>query len=149
VAPLFYRHTTPDTSTTVAFPLVWDFKRGQDRTTVVFPLTAHWTRSDHRSTWVFPNFYYRTGLTPTGSDDGTYRLLIPPLFETAVKRPGDSMWAVLGGLFGKEKIGQRHFMQVLFMTFETKRPTAVQTSWFGARPVRQQAAAKGLDTTVW
>jgi len=149
VAPLFYRHTTPETSTTVAFPLVWDFKRGQDRTTVVFPFTAHWTRSDHRSTWVFPNIYYRKGLTPTGSDDGTYRLLIPPLFETAVKRPGDSMWAVLGGLFGKEKVGQRHFMQVLFMTFETKRPTAVQTSWFGARPQRVQATAKSLDTTVW
>ena len=46
-AALFYRHTTPTDSTTVGFPLLWDFKHGADRTTVVFPFYAHWRRPDH------------------------------------------------------------------------------------------------------
>jgi hypothetical protein len=148
LAPLFYRHTTPDTSTTVAFPLVWDYKRGHDRTTVVFPFTAHWTRADHRSTWVFPSIYYRKGLTPAGADDGTHHLVVFPFYEHEVKRPGDALWEILAGLVGQERVGQHHFMKLFFIRFETKKPTAAQTAWFGARPTQQQAA-RGLDPTVW
>jgi len=148
LAPLFYRHTTPDSGTTVAFPFVWDFKRGQDRTTVVFPFTAHWTRADHRSTWVFPSIYYRKGLTPTGAADGTSHLVVFPFYEHEVKRPGDSLWELLAGLVGQERIGQHHFMKLFFIRFETKKPAAAQTAWFGARPAVQQAR-KGLDPTIW
>ena len=151
LAPLLYRHTGPTMATTVAFPLFWDFKRADRRTTLLLPLFAHWTRPTYSATYVFPIFYYRKGLVAgAGTPDGTWRLFIPPLFDAAVKRPGDLRWEILGGLFGKERIGRNHYLRVFFMTFETQKATQVQTSWYGqpqrasrARPVR------GLATSSW
>jgi hypothetical protein len=149
VAPLFYRRATPTESTTVAFPLVWDWKSGTDRTTVVFPLYAHWRRPTYAATYIFPSYYYREGLGPKGPD-GTWRRLIAPLYESAVKRPGDYMWEVLGGLFGRERIGRNRYLKLLFMTFETQAPTHVQTSWY-SQPLRapRKAASRGLSANVW
>ncbi len=153
LAPLFYRHTSPGAATTVAFPLFWDFKDGDRRTTIVFPLFAHWTRATHAGTYVFPIFYYRTGYAagaPPRTPDGTWRLFVPPLFDAAVQRPGDLRWEILGGLFGKERIGRNHYMKILFMTFETQKASAVQTSWYGQprRPSRTHPA-RGLATNAW
>jgi len=149
LAPLFYHHRTGSDSTNVLFPLIWDFAHEKTRTTVVFPLFAHWTRETYSGTYVFPIFYYRKGLAH-GEPDGTWRLFVPPLFDAAVQRPGDLRWEILGGLFGKERIGRNHYLKIFFLTFETQRASASQTSWYGQprRPSRARPA-RGLATNSW
>ena len=112
-------------------------------------LFAHWTRATYAGTYVFPNVYYRKGLT-AGHEDGTWRVFIPPLFDAAVERPGDFRWEILGGLFGKERIGRNHYMKLFFFTFETQKASAAQTSWYGQpqRPSRIRPA-RGLATNSW
>src|SRR6185369_1549085 len=149
IAPLFYRSSDPTGSSTVLFPLYWSFDHGQDQTTVLFPLYAHWRSADHESTYVFPTYYYREGLGPHGPD-GTWRRLLFPLWESAVKRPGDYMWEVLGGLFGRERIGRNRYLKILFMTFETQAPSHATTSWY-SQPARapRKAVPRGLSANVW
>jgi hypothetical protein len=153
LAPLFYRHSAPKESTTVAFPLFWDFKHEDRRTTLLLPLFAHWTRPTHAGTYVFPIFYYRKGFAvgaPPGTPDGTWRVFVPPLFDAAVQRPGDLRWEVLGGLFGKERIGRNHYLKIFFFTIETQKASAAQTSWYG-QPRRASRAhpVRGLATNGW
>ncbi|HEY4185327.1 MAG TPA: hypothetical protein VGP07_09675 [Polyangia bacterium] len=149
LTPLYYRHVTAEDTTNVVFPLFWDFKHNARRTTVLFPFFAHWTRATYAGTYVFPNIYYRKGIT-AGEADGTWRLFIPPLFDAAVVRPGDFRWEILGGLFGKERIGRNHYLKLFFFTFETQKASAVQTSWYGqpTRPSRVRPA-RGLATNGW
>ncbi len=149
LAPLFYRHVTTTDRTNVFFPLFWDFKHEERRTTVLLPFFAHWTRATYAGTYVFPNVYYRKGIAG-GEADGTWRLFIPPLFDAAVQRPGDFRWEILGGLFGKERIGRNHYMKLFFFTIETQRASAVQTSWYGQpqRPSRVRPT-RGLATNAW
>jgi hypothetical protein len=150
LAPLFYRHWTPTDSTTVAFPLYWDWKRGPERTTIVFPLYARWRRPGYVSTYVFPTYYRRQGLRPDGTPDGTYQLVLLPLYDSAVKRPGDFKWEVLGGLFGHERIGRHRYMRLFWMNFETGASAPSQTAWYGqrARTPRRQAS-RGLSMNSW
>lgn len=166
LAPLLYRRTAPKEATTVLFPLFWDLKRADRRTTVLVPLFAHWRRPTHAGTYVFPNFYYRRGLT-AGAPNGTWRLFVPPIFDAAVDRPGDFRWEILGGLFGKERIGRNHYLKLFFFSIQTQKPSAAQTAWYGgggehAEEPRQAADArragrtpagrvppKGLSTHVW
>jgi hypothetical protein len=146
VAPLFYRHWTPTDVTTVGFPLLWDFKRGNDRTTIFFPLYAHWRRPSYASTYIFPTIYYRHGLTPEGREDGTWRYVVAPFYDAAVKRPGDYMWEVLGGLFGHEAIGRNRYLKLFFMTFEQQPAPRAQTSWFSKpQPVSRRSPPRGLS----
>jgi hypothetical protein len=149
IAPLFYRRTSASDSTTVGFPLVWDFKTGSNRTTLVFPVYAHWKRPKYAATYIFPTYYYREGLGPNGPD-GTYRRVIVPFFESAVKRHGDYMWEVLGGLFGHENVGRHRYLKVFFKTFESEAPAQAQTSWYG-RPNRasRREATRGLNANIW
>ena len=145
-APLFYRHTSPTNATTVFFPLVWDFKRGADRTTIVAPFYAHWTRADHSATYIFPIYYYREGHGADGNPDGTYRRFVIPFWDSGVKRPGDFMWEILGGLVGHERIGHHRYLRVLYMTFETAPAPRAQTSWYSKPPPSsRKTAARGLD----
>ena len=146
VAPLFYRHTTPTDSTTVGFPFVWDFKRGDDRTTVVFPFYAHWRRSDHTGTYVFPSYYYREGIHADGTPDGTYRRFVLPFYDSGVERPGDFMWEILGGLVGHERIGRHQFLRLFYLTFETGPAPRAKTAWY-SQPVRpsRRAVPRGLN----
>ena len=151
IAPLFYRHTTPTDATTVAFPLWWDWKRGQNTTSVLFPFYAHWKRPGYQSTYVFPTYYYSEGLLPDGQTrDGTWQRVLAPLYRSAVYRPGDYMWEVLGGLFGQERIGHKRFLKIVFLRFETEAPSAAQTSWY-SKPVRtsRRIAPRGLATSAW
>ncbi|MEO8213012.1 MAG: hypothetical protein ABI560_07460 [Myxococcales bacterium] len=157
LAPLFYRHTSPTAATTVAFPLYWDFKAADRRTTIFVPLFAHWSRPAYNGTYIFPIFYYRTGYATVGTGpgatrrpDGTWRLFVPPLFDAAVQRPGDLRWEILGGIFGKERIGRNHYLKIFFFTFETQKASAVQTSWYG-QPRRTSRARpeRGLATNIW
>jgi hypothetical protein len=149
VAPLFYRRSTPSDSTTVAFPLVWAFHHPNESTTVVFPFYAHWRRPGYQSTYVFPTYYYREGLGPKGPD-GTYHRLLVPFFESEVKRRGDYMWEVLGGLFGHERVGRKNYLKVFFMRFESETSSHAQTSWY-SKPVRapRKAPTRGLSANVW
>jgi len=149
VAPLFYRRSSPGDSTTVAFPLVWDFRHPNESTTVVFPFYVHWRRQDHQSTYIFPTYYYREGLGPKGPD-GTYHRLLIPFFETEVKRRGDYMWEVLGGLFGRENVGRKRYLKVFFIKFESETPTHAQTAWY-SKPTRssRKEATRGLNGNVW
>ncbi|MDB4980103.1 MAG: hypothetical protein JWM82_855 [Myxococcales bacterium] len=150
LAPLFYRHSTPTSSTTVAFPLVWDFQRGTDRTTLVLPLFATWHRADHDATWVFPTIYRRTGLAPNGAPDGTWHTVVAPFYAAAVKRPGDYMWEVLGGLFGHESVGRNRYLKRFFMRFEQEPAPRAQTAWYSqpARTPRRQPV-RGLSMNTW
>lgn len=164
LAPLLYRRTAPKEATTVLFPLFWDLKKADRRTTVLVPLFAHWTRPTHAGTYVFPNFYFRRGLT-AGEPNGTWRVFVPPIFDAAVDRPGDFRWEILGGLFGKERIGRNHYLKLFFFSIQTQKPSAAQTAWYGAggssregtelrragraAPNRAPAPPKGLSTHVW
>jgi hypothetical protein len=150
VAPLFYRHSTPTDVSMVAFPLVWDFKRDRDRTTLVFPFYAHWRRADHASTYVFPSYYYREGLAANGNPDGTYRRFVLPFYDSGVKRPGDFMWEVFGGLFGHERIGTHDFLRLFYLTFETSQSSRAQTAWY-SQPVSQprKSVRRGLNVAGW
>jgi hypothetical protein len=149
-APLFYRHSSPEGSTTVGFPLYWDFQGKGTRTTLVLPVYAHWRRPDHASTWVFPTIYHRTGLTPSGQPDGTWYTLVAPFYDAEVKRPGDFDWEVLGGLFGHETVGRNRYLKLFFMRFEQEPAPRAQTAWYSqpARTPRRQPA-RGLSMNTW
>jgi hypothetical protein len=150
VAPIFYHHWSPTDSTTVAFPLYWDFKHPDSRTTVLFPLFGHWRRPTYSSTFVFPDVYHRTGLRPDGTPDGTWRTLVVPFYDAAVKRPGDFTWEVLGGLFGHERIGRNRYLKLFFMTFETEPAPRAQTSWYSKPPpTPRKLAPRGLSMNSW
>jgi hypothetical protein len=149
MAPLLYHHSTGADRTNVLFPLIWDFAHEKTRTTVVFPLFAHWTRESYSGTYVFPIFYYRKGLA-AGQPDGTWRVFVPPLFDAASERPGDLRWEILGGLFGKERIGRNHYLKVFFLTFQTQKASAAQTSWYGQpRRTSRTHPTHGLATNTW
>ena len=147
VAPLVYRRSSPTESTTVAFPLFWDLKREDRRTTLLLPLFAHWRRPGYVSTWVFPTYYQRKGLAKDGTPDGTYRRVLVPIFETAVKRPGDFMWEVLGGLVGTERVGHHHFLKLFwFFDIETSSAPRGQTAWYSQPPrTARKNVARGLS----
>jgi hypothetical protein len=155
VSPFFYSHTEPDYETTfgapaVFLPLYWDIKRGKDETTLVLPLYARWKRSDYRSTLVIPFYYHQEGLRADGTPDGTYRRFVGavvPFYDSGVKRPGDFMWNLLGGIVGRERIGRHQFLRLFwFFNFETAAPTRAQTAWYSA-PARvpRKTAARGLN----
>jgi hypothetical protein len=140
IAPLFYRRSSPDSSTTVAFPLYWDFQgkvNGQERrTTVLFPLYVGITRPTYTARYIFPTIYWRAGLGP---EAGTSRFFLFPLWESAVKRPGDYMWEVALGLFGYERIGRNRYLKVLFFPFELqprRRPGRLVRQAREAQPPR-------------
>jgi hypothetical protein len=151
VLPLFYRRAsgqdTVTDSTTVAFPLFWDFKSADRRTTVLFPLFANIHRPTFTARYIFPSIYYRRG---EGTAAGTSRLFIFPLWESAEKRPGDAMWEVLLGLFGYERIGRNRYVKVLFVPFQLSPAPAAQTAWYGRTPQRPRLQRRyGLDTKAW
>src|SRR6185436_5898078 len=102
----------PTDSSTVVFPLIWDFRGGDRRTTVVFPFYMGFQRTTWEGRYIFPNIWYRTGL---GTDAGTSRFWFFPLWESAVKRPGDYMWEALLGLFGWERIGRNRYLKLFFI----------------------------------
>lgn len=146
-APLFYRRSSPDSSTTVAFPLYWDFSSVEKRTTLALPFYVRARRPTYTAHFVFPNVYYRSG---QGTDAGTSRLFVFPLWESAVKRPGDYMWEALLGLFGWERIGRNRYLKLFFIPFELEPAPAAQTAFHGKvlAPSRR-ARATGLNTRVW
>jgi hypothetical protein len=149
LAPLFYRRSTPTDTTMVGFPLLWDFKRGLNRTTLVLPVYAHWQRPGYRSTLVIPSYYHQEGLRDDGTPDGTYRRfvgVVVPFYDSAVKRPGDFAWNILGGLVGRERIGSHRYLRLLwFLNFETGSAPRAQTAWY-SQPSRapRKAAPRGL-----
>ncbi len=148
VAPLFYRRANPSDSTTVAFPLFWDFKGAERRTTILFPLFASFRRPTYVSRYIFPNIYYRKG---HGTAEGTSRLLIIPIWESAAKRRGDAMWEVLLGLFGYERIGRNRYVKLFFIPFELEPAPAAQTAWYSRTPPPRTRGPRryGLDAKTW
>jgi hypothetical protein len=150
LAPLFYRRTSPTGSTTVGFPLYWDFKGQDTRTTLLVPFYAHWRRPDHESTWVFPTIYHRRGLTASGQPDGTWYTLVAPFYAAGVKRPGDYMWEVLGGLFGHETVGRNRYLKLFFFRIEQEPAPRAQTAWY-SQPARtsRRTPSRGLSLNTW
>jgi hypothetical protein len=150
LAPLYYSHETPESSTTVGFPLYWDFRGKDTRTTLVLPVFARWRRPGYVSTWVFPTIYHSTGLAPSGHPDGTWHTVVAPFYAAAVKRPGDFMWEVLGGLFGHETVGRNRYLKVFFIRFEQEPAPRAQTAWY-SQPLRQsrRQPARGLSMNTW
>jgi len=147
LAPLFYRRSSPADSTTIVFPLLWDFRSPDRRSTVVFPFYAGFRRQTWQGRYIFPNIWYRTGL---GAAAGTSRLFVFPLWESAVKRPGDYLWEALLGLFGWERIGRNRYLKLLFIPFELEPAPATRTAWYGRpRPAARPLPARGVNTGVW
>jgi hypothetical protein len=155
VSPFFYSHTAPGYETTFGLPLAfvplyWNIKRGNDETTLLLPLYAKWRRPGYRSTLVIPSYYYQEGLRDDGTTDGTYRRIVGfvlPLYDSAVKRQGDFMWNLLGGLVGHENIGQHKYLRLFwFFNFETGAAPRAQTAWY-SQPVRtpRKMAPRGLN----
>ena len=69
-----------------------------------------------------------------------------PFWDSGVKRPGDFMWEILGGLVGHERIGHHRYLRILYMTFETAPVPRAQTSWYSKPiPTSRKTAARGLD----
>ena len=117
----------------------------------MFPFFVRWQRADHVGTWVFPNYYHSQGLAADGRPDGTYRLYLFPFYDSGVKRPGDFMWEVLGGLFGHERIGRHNYLRLFYFTVETVADDASdKTAWYG-QPVapRRKAVPRGLHVAGW
>jgi len=147
VAPLFFRYASPTDSTTIAFPLLWRFWSPDRATTIVFPFYFNVRRPTSDTTYVFPNIYYRKGLA---SEAGTSHLFVFPLWESQVKRPGDSMWEALLGIVGWERIGRNRFLKLLFIPFELEPAPAAKTAWYGKPPARsRERVARGLDIRSW
>jgi hypothetical protein len=147
--PLFYRYATPQNITAVGFPLYWDFKRGDNRTTVLFPIYYRWKRPGYTRTLVVPFYFRHEGNNPDGTSDGTYRHFIgvvAPLYDAGVKRPGDFMWEILGGLVGQERVGQHRYMRLFWFRFETGAAPRAQTAWY-SQPARtpRRTVARGLN----
>ena len=75
-----------------------------------------------------------------GPEAGTSRFFIFPLWESAVKRPGDYMWEVLLGLFGYERIGRNRYLKLFFFPFELRarprRPDRLVRQAGQAQPAR-------------
>ncbi|MDZ4694428.1 MAG: hypothetical protein SGI86_04715 [Deltaproteobacteria bacterium] len=147
IAPLFYRRADRKESTTVLFPLYWDFKKDNRRTSLLIPLYGRFERPDYVATFVFPSFYYRRG---RGTAEGTYRAMLFPLWESAAKRKGDTMWEVVLGLFGYERIGRNRFVKVLFVPFEIEAVPRSQSAWYGrTEPIRRAMPARGFSGHIW
>jgi hypothetical protein len=155
VSPFFYSHTAPNYRTTFGaplaiLPLYWDIQRGNDRTTVVLPLYFHWRRAGYRSTLVVPTYYHQEGLRDDGTPDGTYRRFVGfvlPFYDSGVKRPGDFLWNILGGIVGREHIGHHSYLRLFwFFNFETGPAPRAQTAWY-SQPARtpRKTAARGLN----
>jgi hypothetical protein len=134
----------------VFLPLYWNIQRGENKTTLVLPLYAHWQRPGYRSTLVVPSYYHQEGLNADGTPDGTYRRfvgLVLPFYDSGVKRPGDFMWNILGGLVGRERIGHHRYLRLFwFINVETEPAPRAQTAWY-SQPTRtpRKMAARGLD----
>ncbi len=116
------------------------------RTTVMFPLFAHLRRPTYVADFVFPNIYYRRGL---GQAEGTSRLFVLPLWESAIKCPGDYMWEAILGLVGWERIGRNRFLKLLFIPFELQPTPAAQTAWHAKPPPRRYERATGINAQIW
>ena len=114
---------------------------------MLFPLYVGVRRPTYIARFIFPTIYWRTGLRP---EAGTSRLFLFPLWESAVKRPGDYMWEVVLGLFGYERIGRNRYLKLLFFPFELEPAPAAQTAWYG-KPVNRNRHVRryGLDTRAW
>jgi hypothetical protein len=147
IAPLVYHRAGPQDSTTVAFPLLWRFWSEERSTTVFFPLYFNVRRPTFDASYIFPNIYYRTG---RGVLAGTSHLVVFPLWESEVKRPGDYMWEALLGLVGWERIGRNRFLKLLFIPLELEAAPATKTAWYGKPPSKtRERMARGLDIKSW
>jgi hypothetical protein len=151
LAPLIYRRSSPTSSTTVVFPLYWDWKTSAEhRTTMFLPLFAHWRRPGYASTWVFPSIYHSKGLTSAGASDGTWHTVVAPFYAAAVKRPGDFMWEVLGGLLGHERVGRNRYLKLFFFRFEQEPVPRAQTAWYSRpTPDSRRRPTRGLSFASW
>jgi hypothetical protein len=113
---------------------------------VAFPLFVGVRRPTYVARWVFPNIYWSSGVGP---EAGISRLIVFPLWESRIKRPGDFMWEALLGLVGYERIGRNRYLRLLFIPFQLQPAPAAQTAWYGRhRPLPRQRRY-GLDTRAW
>jgi hypothetical protein len=143
VMPLFFRREAGQDSATVGFPLYWSFQSAERGTSMLLPFFVHVRRPTWGATYVFPNVYYRTG---QGTAAGTYELHVFPFWEQAARRPGDTFWQALLGVFGYERIGRNRYLKLLFIPFELKPAPAATTEWYGRS---ERRTVRGLDPHVW
>ena len=147
MAPLFYRRSGPTDASTIAFPLYWRFWSEERCTTVFFPFYFGVRRPTWEGTFIFPSIWISRGLGP---EAGTSHFWFVPFWESQVKRPGDTMWEVLLGVLGWERIGRNRYLKVLFIPFELEPVTAAQTAWYGRTPKRApDPRARGLNPQTW
>jgi len=109
--PLLWHHRDDRAKrhTTVAFPLFWDLRRGEERRTVFFPVFWRF-EGPERTTHVVLNTYYQRD-----KRQGTFDLNIIPLVRVARKRPQDLRLDLLAGLFGYERIGRNRYLKLFLI----------------------------------
>ncbi len=120
--------------TTVVFPFVWDFKRGDDRTTVVFPVAAHWKRAENDHTLVL-NTYVRKGKGPRA---GQWWVDVFPLVSFGHPRKGDVEVNFIEGLVGYARQGRQRTLRLFWLIEINLAPAAQTTMGFFDQPTKTE-----------
>ena len=120
--------------TTVVFPFVWDFKRGDDRTTVVFPIAAHWKRAENDHTLVL-NTYVRKGKGPR---TGQWWVDVFPLVSFGHPRKGDVEFNFIEGLVGYARQGRQRTLRLFWLIEISLAPAAQPTMGFFDQPGKNE-----------
>lgn len=107
-------------SSTVGFPLYWDFKRANSRTTIAFPFVWYFDRPKTKTVVVL-NTYYRRN-----KKNNTYKVHCVPFFRFGRPRPGDLEWSVLGGVVGYRRIGRNRILRLLWIPIDMEPLPAKQ-----------------------
>jgi len=160
VFPLFWRWKTVDDTSTVVFPLVWDFHdRHLKRTTVVFPLfLRHANYRDKETSYVVPPVWVRT--RPEATDAVVFPLVwhfggkeksttvgfplywdfkrgnkrttvVFPLYWS-FDRPGHRTWVVGNTYYRKGKHDESYnFLFFPLLQVQRKRPGDIKVEFLG------------------
>lgn len=130
--PLVWRFGGRNPST-VVFPIVWDFKRGDDRTTVVFPVAAHWKRAENDHTLVL-NTYVRKGKGPR---QGQWWVDVFPLVSFGHPRKGDVEVNFIEGLVGYARQGRQRTLRLFWLIEISLAPSTAPTMTFFDQPGKE------------
>jgi hypothetical protein len=130
IFPLVWRFGGKN-STTVAFPLFWDFKRGDARTSVLFPVAAWWKRTNDNH-YIIGNMYYRRG---KNEKEGSWWCDVFPIVSFGKPRKGDLEWNILEGLVGYWRKGRNRALRIFWLFDIPLEPAPPSTlTWWSSTP---------------
>jgi hypothetical protein len=107
-----HRKSNPK-STTVFFPLYWDFKRSNSRTTIFAPFYWYFDRPNKTYLVVLNNYYRKN------KKKGTYRFYCIPFFDFGREpRATDFRFNIFGGLIGYRRVGRNRYLKIFWYPFK-------------------------------